>query len=138
MAFDDGTPLDAAALQALDTKLNEIRDSIPRVSSATNDPSVENKTGVIPEILGGLTSNFKTLEPGKTIAFPIKWGKTLSSAPTTVILTPAKSNNEPTGSISYAVDTTSVDASGCTVNVYLESGARPYSMKFYWLVVTSA
>jgi hypothetical protein len=35
MAFDDGTPLDAAKLQALETELNNVKASIPKIGSST-------------------------------------------------------------------------------------------------------
>ena len=142
MAFDDGTPLDAAALQALDTKLNEIRSSIPKIgSSTTNVTNVTNQTinQINTEIRGGITPNFINLVAGKAIPFNIKWGnEPLSGTPISITLTPAKSNSqEPTGAISYTIDTNSVNSTGCSGHVYLESGAKPFTIKFYWLAVTA-
>ena len=138
MAFDDGTPLDAAALQALDTKLNEIRSSIPKIgTSATNTNGVNNQTAVQSQIIGGLTKNFAQLRPGDTVSMDISWETTLTAKPVAVILSPAKSNNEPIAAVSYAVDTTTVSTTGCKVNIYLEAGSKPYSTKFYWLVLAA-
>jgi hypothetical protein len=138
MAFDDGTPLDAAALQALDTKINEVRSSVPKISSSQINLLNQLGEARATEIRGGL-SDFFPLTPGKAVPCTISWGEQpLSGKPVSVILTPAKSNGEdPTASMSYTVDTTTVGADKCTVRVYLAAGAKPMTVKFYWLAIVS-
>jgi len=58
MAFNDGDPIDAAQLGALETSLAEIKSRIPQLGSSTTNISIDNstiQTAVVPKIFGGKT-----------------------------------------------------------------------------------
>jgi hypothetical protein len=85
-AFDDGTPLDAAALQDLDRRLVELKASIPKVgssSTAGTPGSLENQTVSAKQILGGISDSAK-LVPGKAVPFTINFKTALDSTPKAV------------------------------------------------------
>ena len=134
--FDDGTPLDAAALQDLDRRLIEIKASIPKIGSSADSSSADlsNKTITAKQILGGI-SNQVTLTPGKAVPFNISWGSTLESAPKAVILTPVRSADIPSV-FSFAVDNKTLSTTGVKGNAYLNSAAKgSFNILFYWMVI---
>ena len=136
-AFDDGTPLDAAALQDLDRRLVELKASIPKVGSVatTNTPgSLENLTVSAKQILGGISDSVK-LVPGKAVPFTINFKTTLDSTPKAVMLTPIRTANIPSV-FSFAVDSKTLSASGVSGNAYLNSAAKEgYTIHFYWMAI---
>ena len=135
-AFDDGTPLDAAALQDLDRRLIEIKASIPKVGSAADSApgDLANKTITAKQILGGISGKV-TLTPGKATPFDISWGSTLESTPKAVILTPVRSADIPSV-FSFAVDNKTLSTTGVKGNAYLNSAAKgSFNILFYWMVI---
>jgi hypothetical protein len=134
MAFDDGTPLDAAKLQALETELNNIKSSIPKVgSSVTNVTNVTNQTITQKQIIGGLTQSI-SLVPGKEVELPINYSA--DSQPSAVMLTPAKSAGALKGSISYFVDINTVSSNGALAKVLLDKSASGgFAIRFYFTVI---
>ena len=135
MAFDDGTPLDAAALQDLDRRLVEIKASIPKIgdSSTGNDPSVQNSLITAKQIVGGMHTGV-VLAPGKATPFTIKFTG-VESKPKSVILTPVRTADIPSV-FSFAVDAASLDAGGVKGNAYLNSAAKKgFTIGFYWMVI---
>ena len=135
MAFDDGTPLDAAALQDLDRRLVEIKASIPKIGDDTpgSDPSLENKTITAKQIVGGIHTGV-ALKPGKATQFTIKFTG-VESKPKSVILTPIRNSDIPSV-FSFAVDASSLDAGGVKGNAYLNSSAKKgFTIGFYWMVI---
>ena len=133
-AFDDGTPLDAAALQDLDRRLVEIKASIPRIGDSTSTESgVQNSTVNAKQILGGL-SDFVTLSPGKNSPFTIKFSD-VQSTPRSVVVTPARGSEIPS-TFSFVVDQTTLEAGGVKGWAYLNSSAKgSFKLKFYWMVI---
>ena len=135
MAFDDGTPLDAAALQDLDRRLVEIKASIPKIGDDTpgSNPSLENKTITAKQIVGGIHTGV-VLKPGKATQFTIKFTG-VESKPKSVILTPIRNSDIPSV-FSFAVDASSLDAGAVKGNAYLISSAQKgFTIGFYWMVI---
>jgi citrate lyase alpha subunit len=95
MAFDDGTPLDAAKLQALETELNNVKASIPKIGSSTvkidaSTSVTENKTIVQAQIAGGITTEARSIPAKGYFNETISLG--LTSDPLSVVVTPFKSS----------------------------------------------
>ena len=136
-AFDDGTPLDAAALQDLDRRLVELKASIPKVgssSTAGTPGSLENQTVSAKQILGGISDSVK-LVPGKAVPFTINFKTTLDSTPKAVVLTPIRTANIPSV-FSFAIDSKTLGPTGVSGNAYLNSSAKAsFTIGFYWMVI---
>jgi hypothetical protein len=135
MAFDDGTPLDAAALQDLDRRLVEIKASIPKIGDDTpgSNSGLENKTITAKQIVGGMHTGV-ALAPGKATPFTIKFTG-VESKPKSVILTPIRTADIPSV-FSFAIDASSLDAGGVKGNAYLNSSAKKgFTIGFYWMVI---
>lgn len=135
MAFDDGTPLDAAALQDLDRRLVEIKASIPKIgdSSSGNESGIQNSLVTAKQIVGGIHTGV-ALTPGKATPFTIKFTG-VESKPKSVILTPVRTADIPSV-FSFAVDAASLDAGGVKGNAYLNSAAKKgFTIGFYWMVI---
>lgn len=134
MAFDDGTPLDAAKLQALETELFNLRSSIPKVGSSTTINVTENKTIVQKQILGGISGTIP-LTKGVEKEFSIKYDA--DSTPLAVILTPVKTSGDfKKGDVSYYILGNTVTNSGASGKVYLSTSATgSFSIKFYYMVI---
>lgn len=137
MAFDDGTPLDAAALQDLDRRLVEIKASIPKIgdsSAGTNsDPGVGNSLITAKQIVGGFKSGI-VLVPGKAVNFDITFTG-VESQPKSVILTPVRTADIPSV-FSYAIDAASIGKDGVKGNAYLNSAAKKgFTIGFYWMAI---
>lgn len=133
MAFDDGTPLDAAKLQALETELFNLRSSMPKIGSSTNINVTENKTIVQKQVLGGV-SGVVYLTRGAEVPFSINFSA--DSTPISVVLTPVKTTGDfKKGDVSYYIN--SVSATGATGKAYLSttSTASTVGVKFYYMVL---
>jgi len=136
MAFNDGDPIDAAQLGALETSLAEIKSRIPQLGSSTTNISIDNstiQTAVVPKIFGGKTKSIK-LTAGGTVSFPVDYSAaSFAAAPTSITVTPVRG----TGMAAYEayVVQSSVTASGATVNVYLPSGNTAINTAFYFLAI---
>lgn len=135
MAFDDGTPLDAAKLQALETELFSLRSSIPKVGNSTNI-NVENKTIVQAQIFGG-TSGTVSLVKGTETQFDVTFDPSLQSTPIAVILTPMKTSGSfQSGDVSYYVLGNTVSQRGFSAKVMLSATAKSsFKVKFYYMVI---
>lgn len=135
MAFDDGTPLDAAKLQSLETELFNLKASIPKIgSSSTNINVTENKTIVQKQILGNISS-VVPLSRGVEVDFTITYEA--ESTPIAVILTPVKSSGDfKKGSLSYYVRGNTVTSTGASCRALLSKDATSnFSTRFYYMVI---
>jgi hypothetical protein len=136
-AFDDGTPLDAAALQDLDRRLVELKASIPNVgdpNKANTPGSLENQMVNAKQIIGGISDAVK-LKPGTAVPFTINFKTTLASNPKAVILTPIRTANIPSV-FSFAVDSKTLGPDKVSGNAYLNSAAKEgYTIHFYWMAI---
>jgi len=137
MAFDDGTPLDAAALQDLDRRLVEIKASIPKIGDSTagtgSDPSVGNSLITAKQIVGGYKGDV-VLKPGTNTPFTITFSG-VESKPKSVILTPTRAAGIPSV-FSFALDAPSLGKDGVKGNAYLNSSApKGFTIGFYWMAI---
>lgn len=132
MAFDDGTPLDAAKLQALETAINNVKASIPQIGSSTvNIDASVNQSVAQAQIVAGITSSALNV-PAKgdntqTITF-----SGLGSAPIAVSVTPFKTSGSLSG-ITWAVYGAPTSSS-CIVKVW-NSSSTQQSLRFSWIAV---
>jgi hypothetical protein len=136
MAFNDGEPIDAAKLGALETSLAEIKAKVPQFGSSTTNIAIDNssiQTAVVPQIFGGISGTV-TLNPGKTSTFTINYSNAkLTSAPKSIILTPVR---EPGVSHAQAhVVKSSVSEKSAQCKVYQPTGYTSGNTQFYYLVI---
>lgn len=136
MAFDDGTPLDAAALQNLETELIKLKSNVPKVGSST----VINLNNSLPsaatqkQILGGV-SGVVSLTKGVEKEFSISYNA--DSTPIAIILTPVKwSGDFKKGDVSYYIMGNTVTSTSASGKAFLSTTATSsFSIKFYFMVV---
>ena len=133
MAFDDGTPLDAAKLQALETELINIKSSIPKIGSSTTNINVtQNSTVTQKQILSGTTDSIN-LKPGQQVQVNLKYNA--DSKPTAIVMSPVKWAGSLQGCISWYVEGGSISAQGATAQVYLEKGQPGFGIRFFFIVL---
>ena len=134
MAFDDGTPLDAAKLQALETELINIKSSIPKIGSSVinNNTTVVNQTVTQKQILSGTTDSIN-LKPGQQVQVNLKYNA--DSKPTAIVMSPVKWAGSLQGCISWYVEGGSISAQGATAQVYLEKGQPGFGIRFFFIVL---
>jgi hypothetical protein len=136
MAFNDGDPIDAASLGALETTIAEIKAKVPQFGSSTTNISIDNssiQTAVVPQIFGGMSGTV-ALNPGKTSTFTINYSAAkLTSTPKSIILTPVRE-----AGVSHAeahVVKSSVSNTTAMCKVYQPTGYTAGSTNFYYLVI---
>jgi hypothetical protein len=136
MAFNDGEPIDAAKLGALDTALAEIKAKIPQFGSSTTNISLDNtsiQNLVIPQMFGGISGSVP-LKPGTTSTFTINYSDAkLTSAPKAIILTPVHETglrHEEAHVVKSSVGTTTA-----MCKVFQPTGATAGSAQYYFLIV---
>ncbi|MBM3211109.1 hypothetical protein FJZ33_02750 [Candidatus Poribacteria bacterium] len=134
MAFDDGTPLDAAALQDLDRRIIEIQANIPRIGDSTSaSQGIQSSTVSAKQIVGGWHYPVE-LKPGKATPFEITF-KGVESDPKAVILSPTKASDIPS-TFSFAVSAPSLTSKGVKGNAYLNSAAtKGFTIGFFYIVI---
>jgi hypothetical protein len=136
-AFDDGTPLDAAALQDLDRRLVEVKALIPKFGPETqsvSDPNLSNSTITAKQIVGGLSGDVK-LVPGKNTPFRIDFGSGILTTPKSIILTPSRASDIP-ATFSFAVDRSTLSNTGVQCRAYLNSAAKGgFTIRFNWMII---
>jgi hypothetical protein len=134
MAFDDGTPLDAAKLQSLETELNNVKASIPKIGSSTvniDASSTTNQTIVQSQILGGITGTAVEVAAGAEVSPTIPFSG-LNSDPISVTVTPIKSSGS-LKHITWHISGTP-QRTGCVVKVH-NGGTTKQSLRFSWIAV---
>ena len=134
MAFDDGTPLDAAKLGALENKLNALERKIPKINDSSANPqtgSLESAAITQKQIIGGVTDSVD-LKPGNQVRVSLKYKS--DSKPTSIIMSPVKWSGTLKGNISYYVEGNSISTDGATAQVYLEKGAPAFGIRFFFIV----
>ena len=123
MAFNDGDPIDAAQLTALETKVNTLEGKIPQVGAPG--------ANVVPQMYGGI-SGLVVLSPGKDVTFPIDYSAAkLTSTPSSVILTPAHASKA-THADFYVI---SAGPTSAQCGAYISASAASFSTQFYYFVV---
>ena len=133
MAFDDGTPLDAAKLQSLETELNNVKASIPKIGSSTvniDASSTTNQTIVQSQIVGGITTKALEVSAGGEATDTITYK--LNSTPLSVTVTPIKSSGS-LKNVTWHITGTPTNSS-CQVKVHNGSTTKQ-SLRFSWIAV---
>jgi hypothetical protein len=132
MAFDDGTPLDAAKLQALETAINNVKASIPQIGSSTvNIDATVNQTVAQSQIVGGITGTAVEVAAGAEITPSIAFTG-LNSDPISVSVTPIKSSGS-LKHITWHISGTPT-RSGCVVKVH-NGGTTKQQLRFSWIAI---
>lgn len=136
MAFDDGAPLDAAKLGALETKLNNLEKSIPRFGSSkgnADNGSLESAAITQKQIISGLSSSVD-LKPGEEVSIDITYNA--DSDPIAVQLTPVKfSGDLKKNQFSYYIKGQPTK-SNTKVNILLNKSATSgFGIRFYYTVI---
>jgi len=136
MAFNDGEPIDAAKLGALETSLAEIKAKVPQFGSSTTNISIDNtsiQTAVVPQIYGGM-SGVVPLKPGTTSTFTINYAAAkLTSAPKSITLTPVRETG--LSHMEAHVVKSSVSNTTAMCKVFQPTGYTAGNTYFYFLVV---
>ena len=131
MAFDCGTPLDAAKLQALETKLNSLEAAIPRIGTSqvniTGDVINKTETIVKSQISGGVSGK---LTVGSKKYNTVTINMNLESKPLSVVATPIFDGV--LYNATYFIK--QYDAKTCLVRVYNGHTAQQ-EMKFQWMAI---
>jgi hypothetical protein len=150
MPFVDGEPIDASKLGALETQLNELKATMPKIgvsqtvintpAATSGNPSVSNSGTVVPgptppKIYGNITQEV-SLTSNSYKTFPIDYSAAgLTAKPQAIILTPISPAVK--GTINQAsVLTGSITATGATGQIYHRSDATPVKVKYYFLVIS--
>ena len=131
MAFDDGTPLDAAKLQALETKLNSLEAAIPRIGTSqvniTGDVINKTETIVKSQISGGVSGILRvSAKSYNTTTINMN----LDSKPLSVVVTPIFDGI--LYNVTYFIK--QYDAKTCLVRVYNGHTVKQ-EMKFQWMAI---
>ena len=127
MTFNDGDPIDAAMLAALETRLNDLEGRVPQVGTPGS--------GVIPQMYGGI-SGLQTIVPGVDKTFVIDYSAAkLASTPSSLILTPV----HPTLAthIDFYVISAGPTSALCGAYISKSTTAKEQNVSFYYFVVTS-
>jgi hypothetical protein len=139
MAFNDGEPIDAAKLGALETSLAEIKAKVPQFGSgASSIIKVDNTSTsniVIPQIYAGVSDAVK-IQPGKTSTFTINYPDAgLTSNPRSIILTPYRDSNPGISHNEAYVVKGLAGPKSAQCKVYQPSGYTAGTTFFYFLVI---
>lgn len=142
-SFNDGDPIDAAKLAALQTDLNYIKDKIPTIggntttidATQTNFSNTTVTSTYTPQIYGGITSSVTTTA-GTPKAFTINYaGAGLTGNPKAIILTPTHNKTTYAGAPTFYVDRASITPTTATGYLYLPSGYTNFTTYFYYMVI---
>ena len=137
MPFDDGTPLDAAALQDLDRRIIEMQASIPRIgqsASVSQGNDLSNSTFSAKQIVGGYRESVELI-PGQTTQFRIEFGGGIESDPTAIILTPTRGSSR-YEMFSFAVDKSTLKSDGVFCYAYLSPSAKStLKVGFFYILI---
>jgi hypothetical protein len=136
MAFNDGDPIDAAQLGALETTLAELKARIPQLGSSTTNINIDGGgvgSIVVPKIYGGFVPG-QSLVPGSIVSYSINYSPAAFTAkPTSVVVTPIRGGGNSV--CDYYVVSSSVTASGAIINAYLPADKTAFKLAFYFLAI---
>jgi hypothetical protein len=138
MAFNDGEPLDAAKLGALELQINNLSANIPKIGASTTNVTVNNQTvqqANIPQIVGNAFGEPWALKLGhntKDFQFP---GTGLNSIPKAVILTTRHGGSKNVWTPAVGTKTGSITQSGFTAHVFLPSGCTPHNIYISYMAI---
>jgi len=127
MAFNDGDPIDAAMLAAIDTRLNELDARIPQVGTPGST--------VTPQMYGGI-SGLQTIVPGVDKTFVIDYSAAkLQSTPSSLILTPI--HTQIATHIDFYVISAGPTSALCGAYISKSTALKEQTVSFYYFVVAS-
>lgn len=136
MAFVDGEPIDAAKLDSLETKVNNLAASIPKIGvsntaiSVTNNSTV-NQTVSIPQIQAG-ASDAWDLKSGLNEK-PIKFAESFTKTPKIIVSTRMNKDTKawhPQVSVAYGAS-----ATGFTATVFMPSTAPTHRIYVDYIAI---
>jgi hypothetical protein len=138
MAFNDGEPLDAAKLGALELQINNLSANIPKIGASTTNVTVTNNTvqqANIPQIVGNAFGEAWALKLGhneKDYSFP---GDGLNSTPKAVIITTRHAGSKSVWTPAVGTKTGSITKTGFKAHVFLPSGCTPHSIYISYIAI---
>jgi hypothetical protein len=138
MAFNDGEPLDAAKLGALELQVNNLAANIPKIGASTTNVTVTNNTvqqANIPQIVGNAFGTAWSLKPGHNEQYFPFPGSGLNSIPKAVVLTSRHSGTKDVWTPQICTKTGSITQSGFTAHVYLPSGCPAHNVYISYMAI---
>lgn len=138
MAFNDGEPLDAAKLGALELQINNLAANIPKIGASTTNVNVTNNTvqqANIPQIIGAASGEAWQVSPGhntKDFTFP---GDGLNSTPKAVIITTRHGGSSNVWTPSVGTKTGSITSKGFTAHVYMPTGTTKHNIYISYMAI---
>ncbi len=138
MAFNDGEPLDAAKLGALELQVNNLASSIPKIGASTTNVTVTNNTvqqANIPQIVASAPGTKFELKSGQVNEQYFSFNGTVNSVPRAVIITSRHSGSGTGWHPQINTETQSITKDGFTAVVYMPSSAPTHTVYITWLAI---
>jgi hypothetical protein len=138
MAFNDGEPLDAAKLGALELQVNNLASSIPKIGASTTNVTVTNNTvqqANIPQIVASAPGAKFELKSGQVNRQYFSFNGTVNSVPRAVIITSRHSGSGTGWHPQINTKTQSITKDGFTAVVYMPSSAPTHTVYITWLAI---
>jgi hypothetical protein len=138
MAFNDGEPLDAAKLGALELQVTNLASTIPKIGASTTNVSVTNNTvqqANIPQIVGNAPGTKWELKSGQVNDQYFSFDGKVGSVPKAVIITSRHSGSGTGWHPQINTKTQSITKEGFTAIVYMPSSAPTHTVYITWLAL---
>jgi len=138
MAFNDGEPLDAAKLGALELQINNLAANIPKIGASTTNVNVTNNTvqqANIPQIIGAASGEKWQVAPGhnvKDFKFP---GDGLNSTPKAIVITTRHGGSKSVWTPSVGTKTGTITAKGFTAHVFLPKDCPTHDIYISYMAI---
>ena len=134
--FNDGDPIDAAALQNLLTRLSAVEALAGSKISAGSTINVENKTAevVIPKFYGGVTDKID-LSAGSYTSFDIDYSGAGFTKKPYVTITPYLAGITKNVTLAYAPQIITITTTGAKCRVRIPSSTTAGSARFHFIAV---
>lgn len=139
MAFNDGEPLDAAKLGALELQVTNLASTIPKIGASTTNVSITNNTNpqttTVPQIVGSAPGTKWELKSGQLNEQYFSFNGTVSSIPRAVVITSRHSGSGTGWHPQINTKTQSITKEGFTAVVYMPSSAPTHTVYITWLAL---
>lgn len=139
MAFNDGEPLDAAKLGALELQVNNLASTIPKIGASTTNVSISNNLTPekvnIPQIVGSAAGTKWELKSGQVNEQYFSFNGTLNSIPKAVVITSRHSGSGTGWHPQINTKTQSITKEGFTAVVYMPTSAPTHTVYITWMAV---
>jgi hypothetical protein len=138
MAFNDGEPLDAAKLGALELQVTNLASTIPKIGASTTNVSVTNNTvqqANIPQIVGNSPGTKWELKSGQVNDQYFSFDGKVGSVPKAVIITSRHSGSGTGWHPQINTKTQSITKEGFTAIVYMPPSAPTHTVYITWLAL---